>query len=369
MRCYRKILHISYKDHVTNEEIRAKIQQAIGPHEALLTIVKRRKLQWYGHVSRSSGLAETILQQCKAQWKGEELQEDRADKGRGGKTILGNGQAWSSASPRGQWRTGKKWKKLVAKSSVVPQRPSRLRDWWWWWWRTVHEVSYSSTYTRSVSGVCSIVWLKRRILATEGHNICESETPLPLRKCQNSGCDNVPDTDTDSKWMTLCATLPGKKISRKTSRLRLFIETKEWLTQVVLFVSIFTELPLSFTITFSLNCLNDTNCAIKNKYKHTFEYAAWRVPVDKTRYCFWNYQGLVQSNLATHNPPSSVTRRYVTLKYRSLLSPLLLSNFDFPHWWAYIKWISSDSLYNPRKWYGRQTPLKCFKNPRQGRMI
>ena len=62
MRCYRKILHISYKDHDANEEARAKIQQAIGPHEDLLTIVKRRKLQWYGHVSRSSGLARTILQ-------------------------------------------------------------------------------------------------------------------------------------------------------------------------------------------------------------------------------------------------------------------------------------------------------------------
>ena len=51
MRCYRKILRISYKDHVTIEEVRAKIQQAIGPHEDLLTIVRRRKLQWYGHVS------------------------------------------------------------------------------------------------------------------------------------------------------------------------------------------------------------------------------------------------------------------------------------------------------------------------------
>ena len=62
MRCYRKILCISYKDHVTNKEVCAKIQQAIGPHEDLLTIVKRRKLQWYGHVSRLSGLTETILQ-------------------------------------------------------------------------------------------------------------------------------------------------------------------------------------------------------------------------------------------------------------------------------------------------------------------
>ena len=58
----RKILRISCKDHVTNEEVRAKIQQAIGPHEDLLTIVKRRKLQWYGHVCRSLGLAKTILQ-------------------------------------------------------------------------------------------------------------------------------------------------------------------------------------------------------------------------------------------------------------------------------------------------------------------
>ena len=86
MRCYRKILRISYKDHVTNEEVHAKIQQAIGPREDL-TIVKRRKLQWYGHVSRSSGLAKTILQSTVKgrrrqgrQWK------------RGGKTTSGNGQ-------------------------------------------------------------------------------------------------------------------------------------------------------------------------------------------------------------------------------------------------------------------------------------
>ena len=34
-------------------------------------------------------------------------EEDKADRGRGGKTTSGNGQAWSSPSPRGQWRTGK----------------------------------------------------------------------------------------------------------------------------------------------------------------------------------------------------------------------------------------------------------------------
>ena len=60
--CYHEKLRISYKDPVTNEEVRAKIQQAIGLHEDVLTMVKRRKMQWYCQVSRSSGLAKTILQ-------------------------------------------------------------------------------------------------------------------------------------------------------------------------------------------------------------------------------------------------------------------------------------------------------------------
>ena len=80
MRCYRKILRISCKDHITNEDVRAKIQQAIGPHEDLLTIVKRRKLQCYGHVSRSSGLAKTILQGTvkggRRQWRQRKRWED-----------------------------------------------------------------------------------------------------------------------------------------------------------------------------------------------------------------------------------------------------------------------------------------------------
>ena len=45
MRYYRKILCISYNGHNTNKNVRAKIQQAIGPNEDLMTIVKRRKLQ------------------------------------------------------------------------------------------------------------------------------------------------------------------------------------------------------------------------------------------------------------------------------------------------------------------------------------
>ena len=53
---------ISYKDHVTNEEVRRKIQAATGEYDELLTLVKKRKLRWFAHVSRSSGLAKTVLQ-------------------------------------------------------------------------------------------------------------------------------------------------------------------------------------------------------------------------------------------------------------------------------------------------------------------
>ena len=119
MWCYHKILHISYKDHVTNQEVCAEIQQAIGPHENLLTIIKRCKLQWYDHVSRSSGLAETILQGTVNGGRRQGRQRKRWEDNIRERTGLEFAKSQ---------RTRKKWRKLVLKSSVVPQRPLRLRD-------------------------------------------------------------------------------------------------------------------------------------------------------------------------------------------------------------------------------------------------
>ena len=56
------LLNISYKDHVTNEEIRNRIQNAVRVHGDLLTMVKKWKHRLYGHLSRSSGKAKTIQQ-------------------------------------------------------------------------------------------------------------------------------------------------------------------------------------------------------------------------------------------------------------------------------------------------------------------
>ena len=102
---YRKILHISYKDHVTNDEVRAKIQQAIGPYKDLI-ILKKRKLQWYGHVSRSSGLAKTIFQ---GTVKGGRRQGRQRKRWEDSITASGNGQDRTAVCqvPEGSGEQGK----------------------------------------------------------------------------------------------------------------------------------------------------------------------------------------------------------------------------------------------------------------------
>ena len=122
MRCYRKILRISCKDHVTNQEVRAKIQQAIGPHDYLLAIVKRHKRLWYGHISRLFGLTKTILQ-------GTVL--GRRKQGRQRKRWEDNIRKWTGmefAKSKRAVENRRQCRKLVVKSSVVLQRPSWLRD-------------------------------------------------------------------------------------------------------------------------------------------------------------------------------------------------------------------------------------------------
>ena len=48
---------------------------------------------------------------------------DKADRGRRGKTTSENGQAWSSASPRGQWRTGKNGENWLQNHQWCPNDP------------------------------------------------------------------------------------------------------------------------------------------------------------------------------------------------------------------------------------------------------
>ena len=114
MRCYWSLLNISYKDHVTNEKDRRKIQAAIGEYDELLTRAKKRKLKCFCCVSRSSGLAKTILQ---GTVKG------KRKRGRQKKRWEDNIKEWTgmdcvSSTRAADNRT--RWKGIVANSSVVP---------------------------------------------------------------------------------------------------------------------------------------------------------------------------------------------------------------------------------------------------------
>ena len=122
MRCFSKFLVISYKDHITNKDMKSTIGNAIEPYEDLLTSAKRRKLKWYGHVTRSSGLAKTILQGT--------VQGGRR-RGRQRKRWEDNIKEWTGVD----WNiilckaeNREEWRKLVVKPPVVPQRSARQRD-------------------------------------------------------------------------------------------------------------------------------------------------------------------------------------------------------------------------------------------------
>ena len=115
MRCFRKLLGISYRDHITNDAVRDRIRQAIGPYDDILTTVKKRKLKWFGHVSRSSGLAKTILQGT--------VQGGRR-RGRQKKRWENNNAEWTGLKFCDAVREAEnkiKWRERVA-TSVAPQR-------------------------------------------------------------------------------------------------------------------------------------------------------------------------------------------------------------------------------------------------------
>ena len=119
---YRRFLNISYKDHVTNEEVRNRIQNAIGVHDDLLTIVKKRKFRWYGHISRSSGMAKTILQGTVKGARRRGRQKKRWEDNVKDWTGMGFGDSLRAVDDR------EGWKGIFASSSVMPRRPPRLRD-------------------------------------------------------------------------------------------------------------------------------------------------------------------------------------------------------------------------------------------------
>ena len=57
-----RVLKVPYTEHRTNVSVREEITSIMGLHDPLLTIAKKRKMQFYGHTNRAGNLATTILQ-------------------------------------------------------------------------------------------------------------------------------------------------------------------------------------------------------------------------------------------------------------------------------------------------------------------
>ena len=95
---------------------------AIGPHEDLLTTVKQRKLRWYGHITRSSGHAKTVMQGTVQGGRRRGRQKMRWEDNIPEWTGMTLGAAMRKADRREEWR------ELVAKSSVVPQRSNETTE-------------------------------------------------------------------------------------------------------------------------------------------------------------------------------------------------------------------------------------------------
>ena len=116
------MLYISYKDHVTYEAVRNRIQKAIGVRDDLLTMVKKRKLRRYGHISRSSSMAKTILQGTVKGARRRGRQKKKWEDIIKEWTGMEFGDAQRAVEDR------ERWKGIVATSSVILDLSLRVCD-------------------------------------------------------------------------------------------------------------------------------------------------------------------------------------------------------------------------------------------------
>ena len=119
MKCFRRILGITYKDRVTNKEVKRKIRAEIGPYQELLNVVIQRKLRWLGHVLRSNGLSKMCLQGTVNGGRKRGRQKTRWEDN----VKEWTGLSWNEILQKARDR--EEWRRIVRSSPVAPQRSPR----------------------------------------------------------------------------------------------------------------------------------------------------------------------------------------------------------------------------------------------------
>ena len=122
MKCFRRLLQISWREHRTNDSVRLQVSSLAGPQEPLLSTIKRRKLSWFGHVTRHNTLSKTILQGTV---------EGGRRKGRQRKSWVEDIKSWTMLEMPElltvtQDRTN--WRRLSSVAALMsPPRPGRVK--------------------------------------------------------------------------------------------------------------------------------------------------------------------------------------------------------------------------------------------------
>ena len=112
-KCFRRMLCITWQERKTNEYVRSQVALLDGPQEPLLAIIKRRKLQWFGHVTRHNTLPKTILQGTL---------EGGRKRGRQQKSWFDNIKEWTRMDSPTLLKTAENracWRQLARTSSLM----------------------------------------------------------------------------------------------------------------------------------------------------------------------------------------------------------------------------------------------------------
>ena len=119
-KCFRRMLGITWQEKKTNDYVKSQVTSLDGPQEPLLAVIKRRKLTWFGHVTRHNTLPKTILQGTL---------EGGRKRGRQQKAWFDNIKEWTRMDSPTLLKTAENhacWRQLARTSSLMfPLRPQR----------------------------------------------------------------------------------------------------------------------------------------------------------------------------------------------------------------------------------------------------
>ena len=119
MKSLRKILNIPWHAYKTNEYVLRLTEDLAGPVEPAIITIKRRKLQWFGHIVRHQSLAKTILQG----WV-----SGARKVGRQRTMWCDNVQSWTGKTLEEAVRSAEsrwKWRRMIKSSVKLPDGPRR----------------------------------------------------------------------------------------------------------------------------------------------------------------------------------------------------------------------------------------------------